>query len=116
MPVIREKVVLHVLDGLIGVYEGGPGSWNESWGTWEYKSLFFATDPVALDRVGWDILDDERARHGWAPVAQMGVNANNRFAGEQFGIRQPEHVALAGFLGLGEFDPQRIEHRQVKMG
>src|SRR5262249_42018233 len=60
-------------DGLIGVYEGGPGSWNKTWGTWRHKGLFFATDPVALDHVGWDILDRKRAEEGWPPVAHMGL-------------------------------------------
>ncbi len=69
---IRQKATLHILDGLIGVYEGGPGNWNRTWGTWRRKSLFFATDPVALDHVGWDIIDAKRAEEGWQPVAQMG--------------------------------------------
>src|SRR4029077_19822547 len=64
---------LHILDGLIGVYEGGPGSWNPTWGTWHRKSLFFATDPVAMDHVGWAIIDAKRAREGWQPVARMGL-------------------------------------------
>jgi uncharacterized protein (DUF362 family) len=69
---LREKAVLHILDGLVGVYEGGPGSWNRTWGTWQRKSLFFATDPVAMDHVGWDIIDAKRAELGWAPVGHMG--------------------------------------------
>jgi uncharacterized protein (DUF362 family) len=68
----REKATLHILDGLIGVYEGGPGSWNPTWGTWRRQSLFFATDPVAMDHVGWDIIDAKRAQEGWQPVAAMG--------------------------------------------
>ncbi|MCI0457662.1 MAG: DUF362 domain-containing protein, partial [Gemmataceae bacterium] len=72
-PAIRQKATLHILDGLIGVYEGGPGSWNRTWATWQHKGLFFATDPVALDHVGWDILDRKRAQEGWQPVAQMGL-------------------------------------------
>src|SRR5258708_1451097 len=72
-PLVRRKATLHILDGLLGVYEGGPGSWNRTWGTWRHKGLFFATDPVALDHVGWDIIDKERARHGWAPVERMGL-------------------------------------------
>jgi hypothetical protein len=109
---IRQKCVLHVMDGLIGVYEGGPGSWNNSWGTWEHKSLFLATDPVALDHVGWDILDAERAQRGWQPVAKMGVAGNNRSGTEAFYLRQPEHVELAGRLGLGVFDAAKIEYRR----
>jgi uncharacterized protein (DUF362 family) len=83
---IRQKATLHILDGLIGVYEGGPGCWNKTWGTWRRKSLFFATDPVALDHVGWDIIDAKRAEEGWQPVAQMGQ------------LQQVPAVALSGRL------------------
>src|SRR5262249_36961496 len=65
---LRRKAVLHIMDGLIGVYEGGPGSWNATWATWPHRSLFFATDPVAMDHVGWDIIDAKRAQEGWRPV------------------------------------------------
>jgi uncharacterized protein (DUF362 family) len=112
---IRRKVVLQILDGLIGCYEGGPGTWNASWATWEARSLFFATDPVALDHVGMDVLDAERAARGWPPVARMGLDGNNRSGGEQFTMRQPEHVELSGFLELGLFDPARIEYRRVEL-
>jgi hypothetical protein len=70
---LRQKATLHILDGLIGVYEGGPGTWNQTWATWPYRSLFFATDPVAMDHVGWDIIDAKRVQEGWPPVAQMGL-------------------------------------------
>jgi hypothetical protein len=115
MEPFRKKIVLNIMDGLIGTYEGGPGSWNNSWGTWEYKSLFFATDPVAMDHVGWDILDAERARRGWEPVAKMGLIGNNRSGTEQFNMRQPEHVELGGQLGLGVFDSAGIEFRQITL-
>jgi hypothetical protein len=70
---IRQKATLHILDGLIAVYEGGPGNWNQTWATWRRQSLFFATDPVALDHVGWDIIDAKRVAEGWQPVANMGL-------------------------------------------
>jgi hypothetical protein len=140
---LREKATLHILDGLIGLYEGGPGSWNKTWGTWRHKGLFFATDPVALDHVGWDVIDAKRAELGWAPVGQMGLAnqtpgatagmglaplaggdllggttlaaaAQNRYGGwgsEVFMLRTPEHVVLAGELGLGVFPRDRIDHR-----
>jgi hypothetical protein len=73
---LRQKATLHILDGLIGVYEGGPGAWNKTWATWPYKALFFATDPVAMDHVGWDIIDTKRAQEGWLPVAKMGLLQN----------------------------------------
>src|SRR4029078_1846935 len=36
---LREKATLHILDGLIGVYEGGPGCWNRTWVTWRHVGL-----------------------------------------------------------------------------
>ncbi|HEV8130928.1 MAG TPA: DUF362 domain-containing protein [Acidobacteriota bacterium] len=112
---IREKVVLHIADGLIGVYEGGPGSWKPSFRTWEYKSLLFATDPVATDHVSSNILNLERMRRRWAPVDRMGVADSNPRGYEAFFLRQPEHVELAGMLNLGVFDPSKIEYRRISL-
>jgi hypothetical protein len=143
---LREKATLHILDGLIGVYEGGPGCWNKTWGTWRHRGLFFATDPVALDHVGWDILDAKRAELGWPPVGRMGLvnqspaqtvathlgalaaaspaealslalaarNLQDGRASEVFNVRQPDHVILAGQLGLGCFDRERIAYRLIE--
>ncbi len=146
---LREKAILHICDGIVGVYEGGPGCWNRTWGTWQRKSLFFATDPVAMDHVGWDIIDAKRAEMGWVPVGHMGLvqggqqlrlspriaamilgnrspfaqaaalTEHQRLNGaisEPFDRRQPEHVALAGLVGLGVFDAGRIEHRVEQIG
>jgi uncharacterized protein (DUF362 family) len=142
---IKQKATLHIMDGLIGVYEGGPGSWNASWGTWRHKGLFFATDPVAMDHVGWDIIDTKRVQEGWRPVARMGYlhdteaaklstclavlaaqgpldgatlapsshNLLRARASEFCDVRQPEHVILAGLIGLGIFDADRIDYRRL---
>jgi hypothetical protein len=144
---LRQKATLHILDGLIGVYEGGPGSWNKTWGTWHHKGMFFATDPVALDHVGWDAIDLQRARMGWEPVERMGwitntpeVQVSSHLAtlaaagapqalalaaagqtidggraSEAFNLRQPDHVILAGELGLGVFPREQIRHQVIKM-
>jgi uncharacterized protein (DUF362 family) len=144
----RAKSVLHIMDGLIGVYEGGPGSWNKTWATWRHEGLFFATDPVAMDHVCWDIIDTKRVFEGWQPVANMGLlNKQNGVkavqlsprlkvlaslgpsellgraldelaaipdgsGSEAFNMRTPEHVILAGELGLGTWDAGKIEHRR----
>jgi hypothetical protein len=145
---LRKKAALHIMDGLIGVYEGGPGAWNRTWATWRRQSMFFATDPVAMDHVGWDIIDAKRALEGWQPVARMGLlhrtpgvtlsprlaalaamgtpetgvlaaaehhSVPNGQGSEVFDRRQPEHVVLAGLLGLGRFDARQIEHRVVSL-
>lgn len=147
-PALRQKATLHICDGLIGVYEGGPGSWNKSWGTWRANRLFFATDPVAMDHVGWDIIDAKRVSLGLPRVGEIGrrdfspqrqahmmasamlpantADALTRIAAaefvrgagdtEVFDRRTPEHVILAGLIGLGEFDLNKITYRRVQMG
>ena len=144
---IRQKATLHILDGLIGVYEGGPGVWNRTWGVWPHESLFFATDPVAMDHVAWDIIDARRVAEGWPRCGDMGkhlfsaarqtalhlgglrgpdlfgsltglaagLHLQGGGATEAFDRRQPEHVALAGLIGLGKFDPAEIAHRRVNL-
>jgi hypothetical protein len=125
LPSIRQKAVLQILDGLIGTWEGGPGTWNQTFATWEYKSLFFATDPVALDHVGWRIIDAKRAAEGWPSVARMGLEGEYRYfhttegvkyPSEQFQMRQPEHVSIAATLGLGVFDWRKIAHKRIDLG
>jgi uncharacterized protein (DUF362 family) len=112
-PIIRRKVVLQILDGIKGVFQGGPYAHKPDW-TWERNSLFFATDPVAMDHVGWEIIDAERERRGFAPVGsagRLGFDAKR----EHFDFRQPQHIPLAGALGLGVFDKEQIEHRRVQL-
>jgi hypothetical protein len=147
-PALRRKAMLHILDGLIGVYEGGPGTWNRTWAVWPCRSLFFATDPVALDHVCWDIIERKRVAEGWPRTADMGrhrfpahallaahlqtlgagqalgsANAHAAAAHiaagastEVFDRRQPEHIYLAGSIGLGIFDMARIDHRRIQLG
>jgi uncharacterized protein (DUF362 family) len=112
-PHIRQKVVLHVLDGLKAVYQGGPSAKKEF--VWAYKSLFFATDPVAVDQIGWEIIDAKRKQSGLPPVAQAGRSGNPPNPKEGFDIRQPQHIPLAAALGLGVGDRAKIEYRKVAL-
>ena len=146
-PALRQKATLHICDGLVAVYEGGPGNWNKSWGTWHANRLFFATDPVAMDHVGWDIIDAKRVSLGLPRVGEVGrrdfspqrqaqmiasamlpagtADALTRVAAadfvrgagdtEVFDRRTPEHVILAGLIGLGEFDLNKITYKRVQM-
>src|SRR5205809_5117497 len=68
MPVIRNKAVLHILDGVKGVYHGGPSARPQF--VWEHKTLYFATDPVALDRIGWEVIDAKRVSMGMKKIVE----------------------------------------------
>ena len=114
-PIIRQKCVLQILDGIVGVYQGGPFAHakDSNW-TWEHNALMLATDPVALDRIEWDIIDAKRREMGLAPVGavgQLGEDAER----EGFDIRQPQHVILCGQLGFGEFRRDKIDHRVIEV-
>ena len=64
-PIIRKKCVLQIMDGIKGVFQGGPAASRPEW-TWENNALFFATDPVAMDHVAWRYVDAKRKEKGAA--------------------------------------------------
>ncbi len=94
-PVIRDKMVLNITDGLRAQYEGGPGP--EAKFTYLYNRLFFATDPFALDMVCHRLIVEKRKSMG------IQVNEHPRFT---------EYLRYAQKLGLGVVD-DRIQHIQV---
>src|ERR1051326_5197097 len=108
MPVIRNKTVLHVLDGIKALYHGGPSARPQF--VWEHRTLYFATDPVALDHVCWKAVDEKRVAAALKPVA---VDPPDQFS--VFVRRQPEHVEIAGALGLGVWEEGKIDVRRVAL-
>ena len=117
-PIIRQKFVLQIMDGIRAVYQGGPFAGR----TWEYNAILFGTDPVAVDHVEWDIVDAKRVKMNLPPVAATGNKALDPLKSEGFDVRQPQHIALAGALGLGFFDHKSnkgrrfsIQHRVVNV-
>ncbi|MBK5290894.1 MAG: DUF362 domain-containing protein [Acidobacteriia bacterium] len=110
MPVIRNKTVLHVLEGVKGLYHGGPGSDKRKQFVWNHQTLYFATDPVAMDRICWQAIDEKRVAAGMKKIAEDLPDQYSTFI-----RRQPEHIEMAGALGLGEWDEKKIELRKVEL-
>ena len=92
-PCIRDKMVLNIIDGLRGQYEGGPMPAADF--TWEFNRLFFATDPFAVDMVGHRMMVEKRKE------MQIRVNEHPMFT---------EYLHYGERLGLGIADPERIQH------
>lgn len=120
-PAIRSKFVLQIMDGIRGVFQGGPFGPDVKW-TWEYNALLFATDPVALDHIEWDIIDAKRISEKLPRVGASGKIVLDPLGTEGFDVRQPQHIALAGALGLGNFDRtsargrrHSLQHRAVQL-
>ena len=108
IPAIRNKVVLNILDGIKGLYHGGPGARPQF--VWEHHTLYFATDPVALDHIGWKAIDEKRLSLGMKRIAE---DRPDKFS--TFLSRQPEHVEIAGAMGLGEWNESKIDLRRINL-
>ena len=92
-PVIHDKLRLNVVDGALAQCHGGPGR-APRW-AWPYGGFLVSTDPVAVDAVGRQVLEERRQEVGLKPLAAEG--------------REPGHIAGAARLGLGTADLGRIE-------
>ena len=109
LPVIRQKSVLHILDGVKGAYHGGPGSKVGKY-MWAHHTMYFATDPVALDKVGWRAIDEKRAEVGMPPIALLKPDEDSQWLNCHV-----EHIELAGNMGLGVHDPKKIRLKRVRL-
>ncbi len=99
------------MDGLRGVWHAGPFTPNARFRFYP-KQIMFGTDPVAMDRLLIDVIEDKRKAEGAvslferSPTITSGDNSDpnkNRF------IREPGHVEYAAKLGLGVYDKAQIK-------
>lgn len=90
-PPLRDKVVLNIVDGLRGCYDGGPGA-NPQFIV-NYNTMLIGTDPVAVDRIGYDIVLAKRIEEG--------VQESETPVGTKF-------MKMAQDLGLGVAEREKI--------
>jgi len=108
LPVIREKAALHICDAVKASYHGGPGARPQY--VWEHKTMYFATDPVALDKTGLAVIDAKRKSVGMLPLALAKPDNDSHYLNSQI-----EHIEIAGMLGLGVFDDAKIDLRKFRL-
>jgi uncharacterized protein (DUF362 family) len=108
-PIIRQKVVLNICDGVLAAYHGGPGGKVGKY-MWAHNTMYFATDPVALDKTGWKAIDAKRIEVGMLPIATAKPDKDSTFLNMQV-----EHIEIAGALGLGVFDDKKMDVRRFKL-
>jgi hypothetical protein len=97
-PPLRDKVVLNIVDGIKGCYDGGPGA-NPDFIT-EFNSVLIGTDPVAVDRVGYEIILKKR-------IAEK-IQKEESPKGRKF-------LTLAQNLQLGVADLEKIKIKKVEL-
>lgn len=95
-PPLRDKVILNIADGIKGCFNGGPGA-NPQFFT-DYKTLLIGTDPVAVDRIGYEIVLKKRIDEG--------IQKEDNPRGKIF-------LELGQKLNLGVADLEKIDHQKI---
>src|SRR6185295_9538080 len=118
---LRSRTVLQIMDGLRGVWHGGPFARTKKY-IFYPKTIMFATDPVAIDRLLLDVIENERKAHGAISIYDRSektldfINGGNRDQDPNVNIiiREPGHVEFAGKLGLGVHELEKIGVREFE--
>lgn len=97
-PPLRDKVVLNILDGILGCFDGGPAA-NPQF-ICQYKTLLLGSDPVAVDRVAFDIVTRKRIEEG--------IQTEEKAVGRTY-------MNIAEELKLGIADIDRIELHEITL-
>ncbi|MCX7918256.1 MAG: DUF362 domain-containing protein [bacterium] len=95
MPTVRDKMKLVICDGLVAQYHGGPA--YKSQYAWYYNGIIVSTDPVALDYLCWQIIEQKRREKGFPSLKEQ--------------EREPIWIATAAEKerNLGTNQPNQIE-------
>lgn len=117
---VRSRTVLQIMDGIRGVWHGGPFARDRKY-LFFPKQILFGTDPCAIDRLLIDIIDDERKRNGAISIWERDEKylkvddgrARDADPNVNIIIREPAHVAYAASLGLGVADLAKIKVKEL---
>ncbi len=96
IPGIRKKERLVICNALLAIYRGGI-DWKPS-NTWGYGGIILGTDPVAVDRICLEILNEKRLQEGMHKI-------DNR----------SRHIRLSEQLGIGVADLDRIDLVKINL-
>ena len=98
--VVKSRVRLHITDGFKVIYDQGPLDKNPKRRI-PHEALYASTDPVALDVIGWNVIENLRKENNLPTLKAAG--------------REPSYLKTASELGLGIFDSNKIRLREVKV-
>lgn len=98
--VCKSRVRLHITDAFKVIYDEGPLDKNKKRRI-PQEALFASTDAVALDVIGWALIEQHRSDNGLPTLKDAG--------------REPSYIKAAAELGIGVFDKNQIRLRQVKI-
>jgi hypothetical protein len=119
---LRSRTVLQIMDGIRGVWHGGPFARTPRY-VFQPRQLLFGSDPVAIDRLLIDIIEEKRRAEGAISIwdrspASLKLNdtkARDADPNVNILIREPGHVEYAGRLGLGIAERSRIRVEELEV-
>ena len=115
---LRSKTVLQIMDGLRGVWHGGPFSVYPQFRFYP-KQIAFGTDPVAIDRLLLDVIENKRKAEGALSIWDRSMDNVKRGQNDNIKInhfiREPGHIEYASKLGLGVYDLKRIQVTSIEV-
>ena len=117
---LRSRTVLQIIDGLRGVWHGGPFARTTRY-VFYPRQILFGTDPVAIDRLLLDVIDEKRRERGAISIWDRSprslkiddMRARDKDPNVNIIIREPGHVEYASRLGLGVYDRAKITVQDV---
>jgi uncharacterized protein (DUF362 family) len=98
--VIKSRVALHITDGYQVIYDKGPIDRDPKRRV-KHEAIYASTDPVAIDVIGWEVVEKLRKDNGLPSLKAVG--------------REPTYLRVAGQLGLGVFNKKSIRFRDVSL-
>ncbi len=98
--VVKSRVALHIADAYQVIYDKGPID-KDPRRKVKHESIYVSTDPVAIDVIGWKVVEKLRQDNGLPTLTAAG--------------RAPSYLKVAGQLGLGIYDEKAIQYRNVSI-
>jgi hypothetical protein len=92
-PIVTSRVRLHITDAFKVTYDKGPLDKDPKTRPL-YGAVFVSTDPVAMDTIGWKMIDEIRREKNLKSLKDS--------------KREPSYIRVAGELGLGIHDLNAI--------
>lgn len=93
---IRSKLRLTICDATTACFEGGPSYKPEF--AWQHNAVLVAQDPVALDTIGWQVIERKRAEKGLKALDVEGraprYIATAADAAHRLGVNILKHITL----------------------
>ena len=94
--VLKDKVVLNIVDGLLAAFDGGPT--YDPDGVWQYGSILVSQDPVALDQIIYQTIEEKRKELELSPLSRIS-----------------KYIRSASRMDLGTNDLDEVDYQEVKV-